>query len=179
MTALPGAAALASGAPLEAGRLRLRMFREGDLDGLAAMYGDAETMRHIGDGRVLTREETWRAIAGMLGHWAMRGYGMWALELGSTGELVGRVGFIDPPGWPGFELGWLVARPHWGKGYATEAARVALGHAVEGLGRDRVISLVRPGNRASARVAAKIGMRVESTLDFLGGPVEVHAYAAR
>jgi RimJ/RimL family protein N-acetyltransferase len=179
MTALPGAAALASGATLEAGRLRLRMFREGDLDGLAAMYGDAETMRHIGDGRVLTREETWRAIAGMLGHWALRGYGMWALELGATGELVGRAGFIDPPGWPGFELGWLVARPHWGKGYATEAARVALDHAVRNLGRDRVISLVRPANRASARVAAKIGMRVESTIDFLGGLAEVHAYAAR
>ena len=179
MTALPGAAALASGATLEAGRLRLRMFREGDLDGLAAMYGDAETMRHIGDGRVLSREETWRAIAGMLGHWALRGYGMWALELEATGELVGRVGFIDPPGWPGFELGWLVARPHWGKGYATEAARVALDHAVVALGRERVISLIRPGNRASARVAAKIGMRQESVIEFLGGPVEVHAYPAR
>lgn len=179
MTALPGPAALASGATLEAGRLRLRMFREGDLDGLAGMYGDAETMRHIGDGRVLTREETWRAIAGMLGHWALRGHGMWALELVDSGELVGRVGFIDPPGWPGFELGWLVARPHWGRGFATEAARVALDHAVRALRRDRVISLIRPGNRASARVAAKIGMRQESAIEFLGGPVEVHAYAAR
>jgi RimJ/RimL family protein N-acetyltransferase len=52
----------------------------------------------------------------MLGHWSLLGYGMWALEDKASGVLVGRAGFIDPPGWPGFELGWLLARPHWGKG---------------------------------------------------------------
>ena len=170
MTALPGAAALASGATLEAGRLRLRMFHEGDLDGLAALYGDAETMRHIGDGRVLTREETWRAIAGMLGHWALRGYGMWAIELKATGEPIGRAGFIDPEGWPEFELGWHLAKAHWGRGYATEAVAFALGYARARLGRTRVISLIRPGNAASIRVAERIGMRPDGELDLLGAP---------
>ncbi|MGE0355976.1 MAG: GNAT family N-acetyltransferase [Burkholderiales bacterium] len=175
MSALPGAAALAAGESRETARLRLRLFGERDLDALAAMYADAETMRHIGEGRTLTRDETWRAIAGMLGHWALRGFGMWALELKSTGELVGRAGFIDPEGWPGFELGWLLARPHWGKGYATEAARFALDHAVSSMGRRRVISLIRPGNERSSRVAEKLGMRVEGEIELLGGPVTVHA----
>lgn len=177
MSPLPGAQALAAGHALETARLRLRLFEERDLPALAAMYADAETMRHIGGGQVLTRAETWRAIAGMLGHWALRGYGMWAVDNRETGELVGRVGFIDPEGWPGFELGWLVARTHWGRGYATEAARAALAHALGPLGRRRVISLVRPANAASARVAAKIGMRPEGEIELLGAPAQVHAYA--
>ena len=177
MSGLPGAAALAAGAVRETERLRLRFFEERDLDALSAMYADPETMRHIGEGKTLTRPETWRAIAGMLGHWALRGHGMWALELKSTGELVGRAGTLDPEGWPEFELGWLVARPHWGQGYAAEAARAALDHAATALGRKRVVSLIRPGNAPSIRVAEKLGMRPEKEILFLGAPVIVHAAA--
>lgn len=178
MSSLPGARALAAGEARETDRLRLRLFEERDLPALAAMYADAETMRHIGTGQVLTREETWRAIAGMLGHWALRGYGMWAVDIKATGELAGRVGFIDPEGWPGFELGWLLARAHRGHGYATEAARFALDYASTTLGRRRVISLVRPANAASLRVAGRLGMRLEGEIELLGGPVQVHAWTA-
>ena len=177
MSALPGAAALVAGDSHETARLRLRLFEERDLDAVAAMYADPEVMRHIGDGKTFTRGESWRSLAAALGHWALRGYGLWALELKSTGETVGRVGFIEPEGWPGFELGWIVARPHWGKGYATEAAGFALGHAHVALGRKRVISLIRPANAASIRVAEKLGMESEGEIDFMGAPVLVHAHA--
>jgi RimJ/RimL family protein N-acetyltransferase len=93
----------ASGAILETQRLRMRQFGESDWDAYALMCADPEVMRHIGTGVVLTRDEAWRSIAGVLGHWQLRGYGMWALESKETGEFIGRVGFIDPPGWPGFE----------------------------------------------------------------------------
>lgn len=176
MSVFPGAAALGSGDTHETARLRLRLFEERDLDAVAAMFADPEVMRHIGDGKTFTRGESWRSIASALGHWALRGYGLWAVELRSTGETIGRVGFIDPEGWPGFELGWIVARPHWGKGYATEAARFALDHAVGALGRKRVISLIRPSNAASIRVAGKLGMRLEGEIEFMGGPVLVHAH---
>lgn len=169
MTDRPGVAALAAAETHETARLRLRLYAERDLDALAAMYADPESMLHIGEGKVLSRDETWRALAGALGHWALRGYGMWALELKSTGEFVGRAGFIDPEGWPGFELGWQVARPHWGRGYAPEAAAFALAYARERLGRGRVISLIRPANAASIRVAEKLGMRPEGAIAFLGG----------
>lgn len=171
MTDRPGVAALAACETHETARLRLRLFAERDLDALAAMYADAGAMRHIGEGRTFSRDETWRAIASMLGHWALRGYGMWALELKATGETIGRAGFIDPAGWPEFELGWQVAREHWGRGYAPEAAGFALGYARSRLGRRRVASLIRPDNAPSIRVAEKIGMRPDGEITLLGGPV--------
>jgi RimJ/RimL family protein N-acetyltransferase len=160
----PGLAALSTGLRLETPRLVLRQFEERDLDPLAAIYGDNETMQYLGDGRMLTRDETWRAIGGMLGHWLLRGYGMWAVVERNSGSVVGRVGFINPQGWPGFELGWVVERSRWGRGYAPEAAGAALQYAREILGQERVISLIRPANAASIRVAEKIGHRHQGSL---------------
>jgi RimJ/RimL family protein N-acetyltransferase len=153
---------------LDTPRLRLRKFRASDLDAYTEMSADPEVMRYIGTGVTLDRREAWRSIAGMLGHWQLLGYGMWAIERRDTGELVGRAGFLDPPGWPGFELGWLLGRAHWGHGYASEAARVALDYAFGTLGRDRVISLIRPGNERSVRVAEKLGERLVGETELLG-----------
>ena len=177
MTDRPGAAALVQAETHETARLRLRLYAERDLDPLTAIYGDAAQMLHIGEGKMLSRAETWRAIAASLGHWALRGYGMWAIELKATGAFVGRAGFIAPEGWPEFELGWQVAREHWGQGYAPEAAAFALDFARTRLGRKRVVSLIRPGNAPSIRVAEKIGMAPDGRIELLGGPVI--RYAAR
>jgi RimJ/RimL family protein N-acetyltransferase len=152
----------------------LRPWSESDWEPYAAICADAEVMRYLGTGATLSRDDTWRAIAGMIGHWALRGYGMWALESKASGALVGRAGFIDPPGWPGFELGWTLAREHWGHGYATEAARAALACAFETLGRDRVIHLIRPGNAASIRVAGRIGAKPAGEVDLLGSKALVY-----
>jgi RimJ/RimL family protein N-acetyltransferase len=157
---------------LETERLSLRRFRGSDLDAYAAMSADPDVMRFIGAGVTLNRTDSWRSIAAMLGHWQILGYGMWALELKQTGELVGRAGFLDPPGWPGFELGWLLAKDHWGKGYAIEAARVALAYAFEELRRDRVISLIRHGNVRSVRVAEALGEKLVGETELLGGKVQ-------
>ncbi len=153
---------------LETPRLLLRQFKESDLDSYAEMCADEEVMRYIGEGRALTRAEAWRNMAVILGHWHLRGYGLWAVEEKESGLLVGRAGFFNPEGWPGFELGWLLGRPHWGKGFATEAARAALDHAFSTLNRTRVISLIRPGNERSIRVAERIGEKYETTIDVSG-----------
>lgn len=171
--ATPGAPARAPNV-IETARLRLRPFRESDWDAYAAMCADGVVMRHLGTGATLTRDETWRAIAGMLGHWQLRGYGMWAIEAKDSPGLLGRAGFIDPPGWPGFELGWVLARGHWGRGYATEAARAALACAFATLRRARVIHLIRPGNAASIRVAERIGARRVDEVELLGAPALVY-----
>ena len=155
-------------------RLRLRHFRESDLDAYAEMSADPEVMRYIGTGVTLSRPDAWRSMAGMLGHWKLRGYGMWALELKSNGQFLGRAGFLDPPGWPGFELGWLLGRPHWGNGYAVEAASAALRYALDELRRDRVISLIRHGNARSIRVAEALGERLAGETDLLGSKVLVY-----
>ena len=175
MSRWPGARFFPEGHALETPRLRLRLMDEGDLEAFTAMYSDADTMRYIGEGKILSRMETWRSIAGALGHWLVKGYGMWAVETREGRELVGRVGFLDPEGWPGFELGWLIARPHWGKGYASEAARTAYDYARATLGRERVISLIRPGNDRSVRVAEKLGFVRDGTVELLGGAALVYA----
>ena len=164
---------------IETERLRLRAFRNEDLDAYAAMCADPEVMRYLGTGATLSRADTWRSMAGFLGHWALRGHGMWALEEKATGTLVGRAGFLEPEGWPGFELGWTLGRPHWGRGFATEAARRALDYAFHELDRDRVISLIRPANTSSMRVAERLGEARAGEIELLGGPCYVYEVRRR
>jgi RimJ/RimL family protein N-acetyltransferase len=168
---VPSAAAVA----LDTDRLRLRMFREDDLDAYAAICADPEVMRYLGEGKPLGRPEAWRQMAMILGHWTLRGFGLWAVEERATGALLGRIGFFQPEGWPGFELGWMLRRKAWGKGYATEGARRALAHAFTEMGRERVISLIYPANAASIRVAERLGERLESRTELFGHEVSVYA----
>ncbi len=155
-------------ATLQTDRLTLRMLREADLDAYAEMCADPEVMRYIGDGQPLDRPVAWRNLAMMVGHWSLRGYGLWAAEERSSGALVGRIGFWNPEGWPGFELGWMLRRSFWGRGYATEGARAALRHAFTQLGRPQVISLIRPENAASVRVARRLGERLVGPAEVMG-----------
>jgi RimJ/RimL family protein N-acetyltransferase len=162
---------------LETERLRLRTFRDDDLDPYAAMVADPDVMRHIGDGKVVTRAEAWRQIAGILGHWQLRGYGLWAVEERASGVLLGRIGHYNPEGWPGFELGWMLGKAHWGKGYATEGARRALAFAFDELRQPRVISLIRPENTPSIRVAERLGEALEGRVTLYGADALVYGIA--
>jgi RimJ/RimL family protein N-acetyltransferase len=155
-------------------RVLLRMFRESDLDAYAEMCADPEVMRYLGDGATLTRAESWRNMAVVMGHWQLRGFGLWAVEERETGFLVGRVGCWRPEGWPGFEIGWTLRRAFWGRGYATEAARMALHQAFATLDQTHVISLIQPRNAPSIRVARRIGMRRERTGEVMGNPVVIY-----
>ena len=162
---------------LETARLRLRMFRERDLEAYARICADPEVMRYLGEGKPLTRDDAWRQMAWILGHWQLRGYGLWAVEERATGRLIGRIGHINPEGWPGFELGWMLDRGSWGKGYATEGARRALDYAFGELGRQHVISLIRPGNVPSIRVAERLGERLEGHVQLFGADALVYGIA--
>jgi RimJ/RimL family protein N-acetyltransferase len=159
---------------LQTDRLTLRMLRESDLDAYAEMCADAEVMRHIGDGQPMARPMAWRNLAMMVGHWSLRGYGLWAAEERSSGVLVGRIGFWNPEGWPGFELGWMLRRAYWGQGYATEGARTALRFAFMQLGQPQVISLIHPENAASIRVAKRLGERLLGPTEVMGRPALVY-----
>jgi RimJ/RimL family protein N-acetyltransferase len=141
---------------LETERLRLRQLRESDLDAHTAMMSDVEVVRFLGDGKPLDRAGSWRLIAGILGHWQLRGFGFWAMEEKATGALVGRGGLWFPEGWPMLEVGWTLARPHWGKGFATELGRAALKVAFAE-GAAEVCSLIMPANARSIRVAERLG----------------------
>jgi RimJ/RimL family protein N-acetyltransferase len=142
-------------------RLVLRGWRAQDFKGWAAIFADDEVMRSLGAPGGLDEPEAWKHMAMWVGHWELRGFGHWLLEERETGELVGRAGLYYPAGWPGLEVGWTVARPHWGKGYAPEAARAACAWAHDELGLQHIISLIEPTNTRSIRVAEKLGETVE------------------
>ena len=157
-------------------RLVMRGFREEDLDALAEISADSEVTRWVGDPDGLSREDTWRRMAYFVGHWELRGFGQWALFERDSGLLVGRAGLLQPDGWPGLEVGWLVARPHWGRGFAPEAGRASIDWARDVLGADHVISLIEPHNENSARVAEKLGMTVEGHTKILNEEIDVRIF---
>jgi len=158
---------------LETDRLRLRWFRENDFPELLAISSDPEVMRFIG-GKPLTQFEAWKSMAAYIGHWHFRGYGVWAVEEKSSGKLIGRIGFMNPPGWPDFELGWTLARASWRKGYATEGAGRALSYAFTELDRDYVISCIHPENINSIKVAERLGEKASGETELLGHPVLIY-----
>jgi RimJ/RimL family protein N-acetyltransferase len=158
---------------LETERLLLREWREADVDEYAAICADPDVMRYLG-GKPFTRLETWRHMAFLIGHWHLRGFGHWAVEEKESGRLIGRMGFFDPDGWPGFEIGWTLGRASWGKGYATESAKVALEYAFTEMDRDHVISLIQPANSASIAVAERLGETYEGETELMGVPVSIY-----
>jgi RimJ/RimL family protein N-acetyltransferase len=143
------------------------MLQVEDFEEYAAIHMDFEVTRFTTRTQ-LTRMEAWRHLATIVGHWHLRGFGMWGVEELETGRLAGRVGFHEPEGWPGFELGWTIGRAFWGKGYATEAARASLDHAFNDMGRDHVISLIDPENVRSIAVAQRLGETIEGEAE-VGG----------
>ena len=142
---------------LETERLLMRGWRDEDFEPFADILADPAVGRGLGKDAGMTRQEAWRDMSMMAGHWALKGFGHWVLEERESGELVGRAGLYFPPTWPALEVGWTVARPHWGNGYAGEAARAACQWAHDELGARHIVSLILPTNSQSIRVAEKLG----------------------
>jgi RimJ/RimL family protein N-acetyltransferase len=144
----------------------MRGWRVRDRRAHAAMSADPEVMRYLGDGLPHSRWRSLREIPMNVAHWALRGYGQWALERREDGASIGRAGLWNPPGWPGLEVGWKLERAAWGHGYATEAGSAAIEWAWHNLDTPELISIIHPENLASMRVAERLGLRPlrESTL---------------
>ena len=140
---------------LETARLILRPPRMEDFDAWAEFLDDEIATRFIGGRQV--RATAWRTFMGMCGCWYMTGIAMFSVIEKSSGQWVGRLGPWNPEGWPEPEVGWGIARPHWGKGYASEGAAAAMDYAFDVLGWSKVIHCVHVDNLASQGVAKKLG----------------------
>lgn len=143
------------GPRLETERLILRPPVEADFEPLAAAMQDEENTRFIGG--VQNPPQAWRGLMAIIGHWAVRGYGFFTVIEKESGRWVGRVGPWNPHGWVQPEVGWTIARAHWGKGYASEAAAASIDWAFDHLGWDSVIHLIDEKNTGSIGVAKKLG----------------------
>jgi RimJ/RimL family protein N-acetyltransferase len=141
---------------LETERLILREWRREDFEPLALFMADPDVTRYL-NGEPLSRADAWRNMASLVGHWSLRGYGMWVVERKSDGAFLGRVGMNNPEGWPGLEVGWTLGKEHWGQGYATEAARVAMRYAFLTQPVDKIISVIHIENTPSQAVATRLG----------------------
>ena len=173
-------------------RLVLRGWREDDVPAYQRIVGDREVMRYMGSG---LRWSAKRAAAGLIargsdlegrrsvrhlaGHWQRNGFGEWAVEERSTGELVGRLGLVYHADWVAdesrVELGWLLARRAWGKGYATEGGRAGLDYAFGRLEMARLISIALVANRRSRRVMEKLGLSLQGRTHWKGSDVVWYA----
>ena len=150
-------------------RLLLRGYRETDVDALEEMAADPIIAPFVGYAGAPLREACWRSIALWIGHWALRGFGMWAVEERESGAFIGRIGLWEPDGWPGTEVGWMLGPAWWGRGYATEAARASIGWGFGNLAVDELVSLIHSTNHASQAVATRIGEAYRGEVPFRGG----------
>lgn len=145
---------------LETPRLRLRRFRQEDIDTLARWHVDPGLMRHMGK-LSFTREEIEADLERYERHWAAHGFGLWAAEDKASGALIGRVGLAYHRVWPDDpEVGWLIDTPWQGQGLAAEAGAACLRYGFEELAFERVVSICTAENAASRRVMDKLGFRL-------------------
>lgn len=161
---------------LETANLILREYRQSDYPAFADFY-ETERSRFIGG--PLTREMAWRSLATHLGHWALRGYGFWAVEDKATGQFCGHVGLWFPEGWYEPEVGWVLMGPAEGRGIAFEAAIAARAYAYDRLGWQTAVSMIDPGNIRSIRLAQRLGCRMEGVYSHVRlGPMEIWRHPA-
>lgn len=149
-------------------RLLLRGWREDDKAPYAALNADPEVMRHFPS--TLTAQQSDEMVDMIAQRWEQNGFGLWAVERLDDGRFIGFVG-LSSPSWspePVVEVGWRLAREHWGQGFAPEGARAALdfGFTHVSLPGDEIVSFTTEANDKSRRVMEKIGMRHDPARDF-------------
>jgi RimJ/RimL family protein N-acetyltransferase len=154
---------------------------DADLDAYAALCADPDVMRFIGDGSVQGRAACAERLSAFGHVWRTQGFGLFAVEVADGGELIGFTGLAIPDFlpeiMPAVEIGWRLARAHWGLGYATEAARAALTFGFDRVCLERIVSVHAVGNDASANVMRKIGMHLERQTIHPGNGRAVRVYA--
>ena len=161
---------------LQTERMILRGPREDDFEAVLAFMSSERS--HFVGGPMTDRFLSWRSFLAVMGHWALRGYGFFTLEMRDTGALAGRVGVIRHDGWPEAELGWHVFDGFEGRGLAYEAALAVRDWAWRERKMGPLISQINPENAPSIRLAKRLGATLESQTVLLGHPCLVYRHPA-
>ncbi len=146
----------------------MRRWEARDLEPFAAINADPEVMEHFP--ALLSRAESAALIESIEAGFEEEGFGLWALQPHGEEEIIGFTGLksVPPemPFSPAIEVGWRLARSHWGKGLATEAARAAVEFGFGELGLDEIVAFTTRGNRRSRAVMERLGMQRDPAGDF-------------
>jgi RimJ/RimL family protein N-acetyltransferase len=157
----------------ETQRLLLRRWRESDLDPFHKFHGDPASQDIFGK---TSRPEVWRQMALFIGHFHLRGYGLWALEEKESGAFAGYAGLWFPQGRPDIEIGYGIVPALRRRGLATEAAQFARGHGFKALGMKRLVSYIQPDNAASIGVAVRLGAKLDGVFKMAGKPHGIYVH---
>ncbi|MCZ4352587.1 GNAT family N-acetyltransferase [Roseovarius aestuarii] len=153
--------------------LILRGYLESDFDAVAA-FCKSPRSKFVGGPH--DRWTCWRAFLAGVGHWTLRGFGMWIVEHRETGRVAGRVGMILNDGWQEPELGWHMYDGFEGRGYAHQSVKAARDYAARHQGLDRVISYIHAQNVRSVRLAHRLGAAFERDVTLLGHPCQIYRH---
>ena len=144
-------------------RLVLRPPIGSDVEPMMVIHQDPDVIKYLDSGVSGDIATAWRNVAVMIGHWSMCGFGPWTIVMKESGQIIGRAGLWYPAGAANVELGWMIRRSDWGRGFATEASRAALEWAWQHVDTDHIVSVISAANAPSIRIAEKLGQRLEST----------------
>lgn len=150
---------------IETARLYLRQFNPGDLDDLHPIFNDVDVVKYMKATLPVSREDTEVALLSIIKHWERHGFGRWAVVKKETGKLIGYGGLRNLHGMP--ELVYLLGKPFWGRGLATELSKACLKWGFETRHFERIVAVTRPEHIASRRVMEKIGMTYEKDANYL------------
>jgi RimJ/RimL family protein N-acetyltransferase len=148
-------------------RLLLRRWRDSDRDPFAALNADPVVTEYLLG--PMTRDRSAAFVERIEAHWDQSGWGLWAVEVPGVAAFIGYIGLWpadDVIGRPAVEVGWRLARRHWGHGYATEGAGHALRYGFVTLGLGEIVSFTVPQNERSRRVMERIGLVRDQSGDF-------------
>jgi RimJ/RimL family protein N-acetyltransferase len=161
-------AAMSACATLSGHRVCLRRWRDEDRHAFAAMNADARVMQFFAGS--LSPVESDAMVDRIRKHFDEHGFGLWAIEVPGVAPFIGFAGLtwarFSAPFTPCVEVGWRLAFEHWRHGYATEAARLALGYGFGTLALSEIVSFTSATNLRSRAVMERLGMRRDPAEDF-------------
>ena len=164
---------------IQTSRLTLRLLQPTDAVMLHRIYQTDEVLRFFPNPNPPPLDKVERFIAGQQEQWETRGYGNWGILPNEEREVIGWVGLQFLPELNETEVGYLLDKPFWGKGLATEAASASLQFGFEHFDFPYVIALVHPENMASRRVLEKCGMTYTETISIWGMELLRHTVGKR
>ncbi|OED37794.1 hypothetical protein AB833_22465 [Chromatiales bacterium (ex Bugula neritina AB1)] len=160
---------------IETARLKLRQWKNDDIDAYARYFADEKDSKYFGGSK--NSDDAWRHVAMIIGHWHLKGFGYWAVDEKESGDFVGCVGLWKSLNWPELELGYWIAREKQRRGYAKEAAEACITYAREVMKAESLVSYIDPNNQPSIGLAGVLGAIYEETIELVEqGPHRVYRH---